>query len=173
MANTYVKIGSTVTVGVAGAATIDFTSIPSTYTDLVVVMSLRSTAVTDLGTIVIILIFNGSSDNRNQIRIYGAGTTTGSDSATSAGIRATLPTTTSTASTFGNLSVYFANYAGSTNKSFSVDSVAENNSATSNELDMTAGLWSITSAINSLSFSPTSANFAQYSTATLYGISKS
>ena len=173
MANTYIQIGSTATAGAGGAASFDFTSIPATYTDLVVVMSLRSTALTDLGTIGINLSFNGSTSNRNQIRIFGAGTTVGSDNATSAGIRATLPTSTSTASTFGSLSVYFPNYAGSANKSFSVDSVAENNSATSNELDMTAGLWSITSAITSLSFSPSSGNFVQYSTASLYGISKS
>ena len=154
-------------------SSIDFTSIPATYTDLVVVMSLRSTALTDLGTIGVNLSFNGSTANRNQTRIFGAGTTVGSDNSTSAAIRVSIPTTTSTASTFGNLSVYFPNYAGSINKSFSVDSVAENNSATSNELDLTAGLWSITSAITSLSFSPSSSNFAQYSTASLYGISKS
>ena len=35
MANTYVAI-ATVTVGSGGAASIDFTSIPATYTDLVV-----------------------------------------------------------------------------------------------------------------------------------------
>ena len=43
MAGTYKLIGS-VTVGAGGAANIDFTSIPSTYTDLAIKVSYRSTA---------------------------------------------------------------------------------------------------------------------------------
>ena len=42
MPDTFIKIAS-VTVGSGGASSIDFTSIPSTYTDLVVVHSLRGT----------------------------------------------------------------------------------------------------------------------------------
>jgi len=41
MATTYEAI-ATVTVGSGGAATFGFTSIPATYTDLLVVASLRS-----------------------------------------------------------------------------------------------------------------------------------
>ena len=53
MANTYVQIGSTVTVGVSGAASIDFSSIPSTYTDLVLKVSGRSNRVDTVDTIVV------------------------------------------------------------------------------------------------------------------------
>jgi hypothetical protein len=42
MANTFTLIASS-TVGSGGAASIDFTSISSTYTDLVVKLSLRNT----------------------------------------------------------------------------------------------------------------------------------
>ena len=38
---------ATVTVGAGGAASIDFTSIPGTYTDLLVLISARSTRSTD------------------------------------------------------------------------------------------------------------------------------
>ena len=41
MANTFKKI-QTVTVGSGGAASIDFTSIPQTYTDLKIVLSART-----------------------------------------------------------------------------------------------------------------------------------
>jgi hypothetical protein len=40
MATTFIKIAS-VTVGSGGAASMDFTSIPSTYTDLVIKVSTR------------------------------------------------------------------------------------------------------------------------------------
>jgi hypothetical protein len=39
MANTYTLIASSVTVGSGGAANIEFTSIPATYTDLVSALS--------------------------------------------------------------------------------------------------------------------------------------
>ena len=43
MADTYVLINS-VTVGAGGASTIEFTSIPSTYTDLLLYCSVRDSA---------------------------------------------------------------------------------------------------------------------------------
>jgi hypothetical protein len=78
-----------------------------------------------------------------------------------------------TSSTFGNGELYIPNYAGSTNKSYSADSVAETN-ATATFMYLTAGLWSNTAAINSITMTPQGgSNFVQYTTATLYGISKS
>jgi hypothetical protein len=75
-----------------------------------------------------------------------------------------------TASTFGNFEIYLPNYAGSNNKSVSSDSVAENN-ATEAYTNLRALLWSSTAAINAIKFTLGAGNFAQYSTATLYGIS--
>jgi hypothetical protein len=43
MATTYTLINSSVTVGSGGAADIEFTSIPATYTDLLLVLSGRGT----------------------------------------------------------------------------------------------------------------------------------
>jgi hypothetical protein len=79
----------------------------------------------------------------------------------------------STASTFGSTEIYITNYAGSSNKCLSSDSVNENNATTAYSV-LTAWLWSNTSAITSLSITSDGAgnNFAQYSTATLYGIKK-
>jgi hypothetical protein len=169
MANTYVKIGSTVTVGVSGAATIDFTSIPATYTDLVIKLSSRSN--TASSTTGVVMQFNGSGASLSYRLLEGDGSTAASYNGTTGRIGATNAAT-ATASTFGNLEAYIPNYAGSTNKSSSNDSVQENNSSTA-YADLSANLWSNTAAITSISLSLQAGSFAQYSTASLYGISKS
>ena len=172
MANTYVLISST-TVGGAGASSIDFTSIPATYTDLLVLTSLRSnraTATRDIAKIE----FNGSTAaNYSEIELYGTGVSVASASASSqTSARCGYPTaSTATANTFSNDSIYIANYRTSNNKSFFAYSVAENN-ATSADLVEIAGLWAQTAAITSIKIFPAiGTSFNQYSTAYLYGIS--
>jgi hypothetical protein len=79
----------------------------------------------------------------------------------------------STANTFNNTWIYISNYAGNTNKSVSTDSAFEYN-GTDGRLQLTALLWSDTAAITSIKLtSSTASSFVQYSTAYLYGISKS
>ena len=167
MANTFVKIAS-VTVGSGGASSIDFTSIPSTYTDLCVKMSLRGTDTSgDLG---IKLNTSSSSFSRRVLRGNGsaASSTSGSDNYIGA-----LEQSGYTADTFANGEIYIPNYAGSNYKSLSVDSVTENN-ATESFAFLTASLWSNTAAITGLSlYAFSSGNIAQYSTAVLYGIKNS
>ena len=164
MANTFKKI-QTVTVGSGGAASIDFTSIPQTYTDLKIVLSLRgsqnaSNGFTNIG-------FNSSTSNFSTRFIQGDGSTT----ASSTGVRgiAYLSNAFFTSSTFDSTTVYIPNYTGSTNKSFSADNVVENN-ATLGWTFMVAGLWSNTAAITSIEITPNTGTFVQYSTATLYGV---
>jgi len=169
MANTYVKIAST-TVGVLGASTIDFTSIPSTYTDLTLQFSIRSNAANTVE--VIQYSFNGSTSSRTVVRFEGNGSTV--SAATSLPMFAYMGNgATSTANTFGSGSIYIPNYAGSANKSSSNEGVAENNASSASE-GMAANLWSSTAAINQITLVPyIGTTFLQYSTATLYGISKS
>ena len=163
-----ISLISTVTVGAGGAASIDFTSIPSTYTDLMLVASTRaSDGYPDTG---IWVQFNGSTTSYSRRTLYGTGTASASTNATD--IFFWSPATTATSNTFGNSTVYIPNYAGSTNKSVSVDSVNENN-ATYDILGITAGLWSNTSAITSIKIvSATATTLLQYSSASLYGITK-
>ena len=140
MANTYTLISS-VTVGAGGASSIDFTSIPATYTDLLVMLSLRSVpAATDVATYVR-LNNDSSSTNYSYRRIYGNGSSVYSDtgSGLSYAIIGSHDASNATANTFANLSFYLPNYAGSSNKSFSTDAVTENN-ATSAIASLTAGL---------------------------------
>lgn len=162
-----------VAVGSGGAANITFNSIPATYTDLQLVLSLRSASGSNLGNTGLNMSINASTANRTQRRIYGSNGSIGSDSSTNARIMSTLPTSTSTSNAFGTLNIYFPNYAGSTNKSFFLENGADQNSTTSYELEIVTGLWANTAAITTLSISmEDSSNFVQYSTATLYGITK-
>lgn len=167
MANTYVKIASYTATG--SVSSIDFTGISGSYTDLCLKVSLRgTTASTGVDAYV---RFNSVTTNYSTRYAYGNGTSAGSGTDTLYRIDGTTGST-ATASTFGSSEMYIPNYAGSANKSASVDSVIEGNiTAGSNVL--WANLWSNTAAITSLSIFPLSGSFAQYSTATLYGISKS
>jgi hypothetical protein len=169
---TFIKITS-VTVGSGGAATIDFTSIPSTYTDLCVKMSARDASTLTRSTAQ--LKFNDSSTGYSSRSVYGFnGTSTGSDSGGSTYVDYLYAVGNgATASTFSNNEIYIPNYASSNNKSVSVDYTAENNSSTLNILGLAAGLWSNSAAINKITITAGTANFSQYSTFTLYGIKSS
>ena len=147
-------------------ASVEFTSIPSGYTDLKVVCSLRSTGTsTDTA-----LTFNGSTTSFTNRRLYSDGSTVYSDTSITNAISNTLMSaSTYTANTFGNGEFYVPNYAGSNNKSVSADGVSENN-ATNALMMMTAGLWSNTAAITSVKVATTSGSFAAGSTVTLYGV---
>jgi hypothetical protein len=170
MATTYMLISS-VTVGSGGAATISFTSIPSTYTDLLVKFSARSsTANSTVG-----FRFNGDSGatSYNAQILFGNGSTAGADrSDPTTQLRSMyLPTTAETANVFGSGEIYILNYTSSNQKSTSADTVVENNATFANDT-LNSGIWTGTSAITSVVFSLTSGdNLAQYSTAYLYGIS--
>ena len=168
MANTYTLISS-VTVGSGGAANMEFTSIPSTYTDLLVKVSARNTGSTAIDVLV---SFNGTTTTYTDKILYGSGSAAGSVNDTgAAGVYGVLNTlSTDTANTFSNCEFYIPNYAGSNNKSVSLDSVNENNGNTAYSY-LAAGLWSSSSAITSIKIATTASNFAQYSTAYLYGIS--
>lgn len=169
MATTFTKIAS-VEVGAGGQASIDFTTIPSTYTDLVLKLSLRDNRAQDFNDFS--LKPNGSTSGFTSRAVIGNGTSASSGSYTT-GLAGVVDSNTATSSTFANIEIYIPNYAGSAQKSASIDSVSEKN-ATYAESWLIAYLWANTAAITSLSLVPNaSASFVQYSTATLYGISKS
>jgi hypothetical protein len=156
---------STVNVGSGGAASIDFTSIPQTGTDLLILYSIRASNPTV--DITLQMTFNSSTTGFTNREMFG----TGSSVSTQTGTRYVVAVDGSgaTSNTFGNGQVYIPNYAGSTNKSFSIDSVVENN-ATAGRQNLFAGLWSNTAAITAVTF--TGDTFLQHSTASLYTITK-
>ena len=165
MANTFELIASS-TVGAGGATAFDFTSIPSTYTDLCLKWSARGTNADPVEFITISL--NGSSTSFTARFLRGRGSTV--DSYTDTTLVTQVDGANATSNTFSNGEFYFPNYAGSTNKSYSMDGVTENN-ATAADAVLGAGLWSNTAAINRITLTVGGGrNFVQYSTAYLYGV---
>ena len=173
MATTYTLIQAYTVSTPANSITLSV--IPSTYTDLVLVTSLRTDRA-DVGDN-LGLQFNSSASGYSDRRLYGYGTGAGSDSGSSTFLRAgRIDAANNTASTFANSQIYIPNYAGSTNKSVSIDSVYENNASGNAYIEMYAGLWSNTAAITSIKLylvDSTSLNFVANSTAYLYGVNKS
>jgi hypothetical protein len=169
---TFTQIGSAVTVGSGGAADITFTAIPATYTDLVLKLSLRGSSASLQDNVLI--TFNGSSSGYSARLLYGQGSGTpasASSSSSSLNLNTYVPALGATSSTFGNAEIYIPNYASSANKSVSSDFVIENN-ATATFMGLAAGLWSNSAAITQITIDYLgSDNFAQHSTAYLYGVS--
>jgi hypothetical protein len=155
----------------ASAASVTFSNIPqSGYTDLKVVISARGTASGVGGSN--LLSINGSSGGTNFTcrLLQGNGGIAASGSPTN--FVGDIPLASATASTFGNIEITFPNYTSSNYKSYSIDSVTENNATGTDSAyaDLAAGLWSQTTAISSLGFSQSSGSFVQYSTFSLYGL---
>ena len=178
MANPTMTLIASSTVGSGGVSSVTFSSIPNTYTDLVVKANIRTN---NAGTVdYTVMAFNGvptgtSYSNKNVYGDYTAAYS-GSSSGANSIINVPVNGVTSTANTFANTEWYIPNYASSNYKSVSVDSVGEGNSATANYnyTEMVAGLWASTSAITSIYLSPYFGSlFTQYSTFYLYGINNS
>lgn len=168
MANTYLLIGSVV-VGAGGTTSMEFTSIPQTYTDLVLRLSTRM-ASQDYK-----VRFNGSTTDGLTRFLYGSGTSVAVF--TNSGVSGYMGLTNdnaTTASAFGNAEFYIPNYAVSgINKNVVGDSIAETNSSTS-YMSLTTAIWSNTSAITSIAITEYGGGtIHQYSTAYLYGIKSS
>lgn len=165
---------SEVTVGAGGASTITFSSIPSTYTDLYVKVSGRSSRSNTTDTL-FIKINNASGVTTSHRRIYGFGTTIGSDSfnQTIGTEMGGITANTATSNTFSNQEIYIPNYTSSSQKITSYDGVSENNSSSGNFLVLQSALWQNTGTVTSLVLQCDVGNFIQYTTATLYGITKS
>ena len=159
----YTQLISTTTVGAGGASSITFSSIPATYTDLVIILSARATSTTANIT----LNLNGSATSFTGRYLTGNGS--GASSTTSTTLIGTSSISTDTANTFGSLRLHLPNYTASAYKGFYVDNVSENNGGTAYTQTF-AGLWSDTSAITSVTLNL--ANFAQYTVASLYGLTK-
>ena len=149
------------------AASVTFDNLPTSgYTDLKIVSSGRTSSASVQGYIT--AAFNGSTANFSIRGLYGTGSSTGSFT-TPSNFVGEVVGDTATASTFSNLEMYIPNYTSSSNKSYSVDGVAENN-ATFAQSGITAGLWSQTAAITSIAFTPNTGSFLAGSTFSLYGV---
>lgn len=173
MPSTYTLISSNTLS--SDAATVNFTSIPNTYTDLVLKITARGDAA-GLSTLLMVGL-NSTSVNISCTYLYSSYSTyvvqSGRDSAaTSAGFGYFNGSTT-TSNTFGPIEIYIPNYAGSTTKPINSIAMYENNSASAYGWAQ-ASFANTTSPITSINLSRLiGSNFLAGSSFYLYGISKS
>ena len=160
MAATYEPIATT-TLGSA-AASYTFSSIPSTYTDLVLVASTKNSVVTVNG---LFIRYNGdTSTNYSSTYLYGNGTSAVSsrNSSQTQGIVGWDGTTN-----FTPTIISIQNYANAT----TYKTALSRSNEPSARVAAWVSLWRSTSAITSITLTSESpANFAIGSTFTLYGI---
>ena len=159
--NTYEAI-ATQTLGSA-AATVTFSSIPGTYTDLVLIITPQSSSSTSS----VDIQFNGDTGtNYSLTYLYGNGTAalSGRDSSTA---YAGGGSASDSASTFLTNTVHIQNYSNTTtNKSL----LMRTGNTVGNVLSAVS-MWRNTAAINSILLKlSTGANFTTGSTFSLYGI---
>jgi hypothetical protein len=152
------------------AASVTFSAIPATYTDLVIKTSLRHNAASTQDTFLITAINGATGFSNIWIRGDGASVISSSATPSSASYVGQIPGATATSDTFDNTEIYIPSYTASQNKPFSTFSVQENN-ATTAYMGVTAGLWSNTAAITSIAFSANGQSFVSGSSFYLYGIS--
>jgi hypothetical protein len=150
-------------------SSITFSSIPSTYTDLVLKCSARSAVAQVFDQIR--MAFNGTMTASFQ-NITGDGSGASAENITGQSTIKVTPGVgaSATSNTFSNDEIYIPNYAGSNNKSVSSDAVGENNATTAYSV-LTAGLNASTTSINTITLTNQSgSNFVANSTFYLYGV---
>jgi hypothetical protein len=157
----------------AATSSVTFSSIPQTYTDLIVKHSARTSGASDISTY---LQFNGDTGSNYAYRTgysdYAAGTPYGVANASglTSAFAGMHSWDTQTANTFGASEIQICNYTSSASKQYLAWGVAETNgSATYQSLNLNT--WSGTSAINSVRIfaTPSSGNFVVGSTFYIYG----
>ena len=157
---TYTPIATTTVSGTT--ATVSFSSISSSYTDLILLCSYGSTNT-------MYIQFNGDTgSNYSTTILYGTGTTASSTRSTSA-VRAYIGGYWVGSDSGANSNVitsHIQNYSNST----TYKTVLSRSSNPSNEADALVGLWRSTSAINAITVGVTAGNLTVGSTFTLYGI---
>lgn len=173
MASSYTLIASQTTG--SGTGTFSFTSIPSTYTDLKIVYSLKANSSGWQGTA---MRFNNSSSGY-YVDTYLQGTGSG---AAGSGVNANSTTSiytgaiegTAQTSSFAVGDIYIPNYTAATNKSVYITCQTSYNTSLQFS-GIISGQWAQTAAINRIDLAPNGYTdpFASQCVAYLYGISKS
>jgi hypothetical protein len=162
MAVSAYEVISTQTLGTA-ASSVTFSSIPQTYTDLVLVVNHSTTGSNPS----IVARFNSdTASNYSRTRIAGDGSVTNSGRGSS---ETTLGLSTyvgSSSTAIGTMICNILNYANST----TYKTCITRNNAASHGTEASVTLWRSTSAITTFLVSVDSSSFATGSTFTLYGV---
>jgi len=171
MATTYQLISSNVLS--SSAASVTFSSIPATYTDLVIRMSTRSDKASWLQEVY--FRFNADSTTKYSytalIGTSSAASSTRVSNDTSATGSVTVAAS-STASTFASTELYLPSYLASQNKPLSIIDAPEMNNTANFQMEALASLYRSTTAISSIEIGLVGAgNYVSGSSFYLYGIS--
>ena len=172
MPSTYTLISSNVLA--SSAASVTFSAIPSTYTDLVIRASARDSDTS--GGSAIFVRMNGLTTNIYSVtRLRGDGSSASSGSTTNATSLyfGFIDSSSKTANTFGSWEAYFPNYTVAQNHPASGFAAAENNTTSPVNMDINAGLMREASAITSLTLFSNGLGFVSGSSFYLYGIKNS
>lgn len=170
MPATYIPIQSTTLS--SSAATVTFSSIPQTYTDLCVRYAVRDDLAGNTGNSFFIALNSSASGHSNTyIRGNGATVSTGNNTTSTSWTVLYATSATATSNTFASGEFYFPNYTASTAKQGSIFNAHETN-ATTAFLFSSAHLFNNTAAVTSITFTANSASFVAGSTFHLYGIKK-
>lgn len=168
---TYTLISSNVLS--SSAASVTFSAIPATYTDLVIRASVRCSNAGNQNNLRI--QFNSdTSTNYSETFVYGNGASASSSrvsSQTNILEALVVDGNGATSNTFGSLEMYIPSYTVSQNKPISTFAVQENNTTTA-YIYGTADLWRNTAAISSIYIEAgATVNLLSGSSFYLYGIS--
>jgi hypothetical protein len=172
---------STVTVGSGGAATVEFTSIPATYSHLQVRFMARTTVSANTRASLAIGINSNTDANYVNHNLFGDGSSAGATADTGTtnvtnymGGISVLTTSTTGSNIFGVGIIDILDYANTSKlKTFRVLSGQDQNDSSGRLMFSSGFQTAITAAITSLQFNVNTeyaGNFAQYSHFALYGI---
>jgi hypothetical protein len=167
---TYTLISSNVLA--SSAASVTFSAIPSTYTDLVLKVSARTDQSATTTTMKVTL----NNDTAGNYSVTELRTNNGStvqsarDTAVPYLNQYLINAATSTSNTFGSLELYIPSYTASQKKPIGVFFVRENNT-TASDIYVDANLWQGTASVSSIELNGNSNNFVSGSSFYLYGIS--
>jgi hypothetical protein len=156
---------ATVTVS-SSVASASFTNIPQSYSDLVVLLSVRTTAAEEASSLHISLNGLAQSVSTSQYLVTNAGAPFGGSST---GWVAYANGNTSTANIFSNTELIISDYATNNYKTLTSDTVQENNGSTA-YMGFLSNVWANTSPVTSITITPVNGSLAQFSTVTLYGV---
>jgi hypothetical protein len=160
MTATYEKIATTTLSSTSNDVT--FSSVPATYTDIVVICNTSITS----GSADLWFNFNSDTGSNYSITfISGTGSTIQSARNTNA-TKMSVTNYGYLETTIGTYIVNIQNYSNTTTYKSTLARV----NTTSNGLAAGVGLWRSTAAISTIKISPSTQNFATGSTFTLYGI---
>jgi hypothetical protein len=156
-----------VQVGSAGASTVSFSSIPSTYTHLQV----RFMNFGQSSTAQYFRLNGDTGGNYARHLLVTGGSTVNAYAAAS--VNELWPISGLNTSSFPAVGIVDILDYKNTSKyktTRTLGGISNNGGVTNNEIGLSSGLWMNTNAITSITFFPLSGNFTQYSSFALYGI---